>query len=103
MEIIIGNKLKKKCLNRDSIIKNYGSMAGRVIRIIDTIGASQNLHEVSKINSYKFHQLAGNYEGCYAISINGNYRMVVSPCNIDKPYELKNIKELEIVDILDYH
>lgn len=101
------DKKVEKIICDDKILqKKIGTEFGKKVKMrLNQLKATDNFYEyLSKIGLGKPHLLEGNLGGCYGVSINANYRLVVQPLvkNLDIE-NLKNCKVLDIKGVLDYH
>lgn len=89
------NKMKvKKGVQMTKIIK----------RRYDQIEATESFYDLLTNGIGKPHRLYGNRDGCYAISISGNIRMIVQPvCEDLSMNSFKKCKKLIIKGVEDYH
>ena len=102
MKVIYENKIGKKLENESSIKKNFGKLAVKIIIRLSLLFAASCLDDVPNIPPTRRHKLIGNYRNCWGIEIEKNWRIVVRPNSADCD-NLKDIKEITIVDIVDYH
>lgn len=102
MTIIYDNKIKKKMSDVSSIKWFYGKLSNKIIIRISLLSASNCLGEIPNLPPTRRHKLIGNYKNCWGIEIEKNWRIIIRPLdeNILNPDE---IKEIIILDIVDYH
>ena len=74
---------------------------------LDALLAFQNLGEVPKIPPYRLHSLFKDYAGCFAVDINGKYRLIIAPVwprEIAKSEDnFKYVTEIVIREVVNYH
>lgn len=77
---------------RNTIEENYLCLS--ILKTVDNLGQIPNVPPTER------HKLTGDYDGCWAISISKNWRLLLRPLIGTEPNE---ITELEIFEIGDYH
>ena len=101
MIIRISKKIEKSFRDQRSLKADYGRLADRIEMVLSVLRLADNLDEVPNVPPTRRHKLTGNFQGCWALDIDKNRRMIVKPnANSD---DLNEIDELEIIDIVDYH
>jgi len=58
------------------------------------IGAADNFSQLYGLHALRLHPLNGNRAGQYAITLTGNYRLIIEKVKEDK---------IRIMDVEDYH
>ena len=101
MKIEFDNIVRKNLSNEKIIKRSYGRMADKIIIRLSMLQAANCLADIPNIPPTERHKLSGNYKGCWGISIEKNWRIVIRP--IGTMMEPMDIKEIIIVDIVDYH
>lgn len=91
------NNMDKYLHNEQEIIKKYGRLSKKIIINLSTLYSADNLSLVPDKPPTKRHKLS---TGEWAISLSKNWRMKFKPIGGS---ELKEIKEIVITDIIDYH
>ena len=66
--------------------------AGKLGRILDRLDASESVEDM-KLPGFQFHSLIGKEKGRFAVSVNGNWRVI---------FEFSG-KDAFVVDYEDYH
>jgi proteic killer suppression protein len=103
------SKLEKQLTIPKEIQKSFGDRAKKVSQRMAELRASQNLFIVSLIPAAKFHPLKGDRKGEYAVTISGNFRLVMVPDYDEVPlladggHDLSGIEKIKIIDVEDYH
>lgn len=102
MKVLFGNKIEKKLVNEPTIKINYGKLADKTIVRLSIIQGADCLDDIPNVPPTRRHKLSGNYSNCWAIDIDKSWRMIIKSTSpdIENP---KDIKEITIVDITDYH
>jgi len=96
------SKYLEKCLSNDSILKrDYGCLAPKIKASISVLVVADNLGEVPNVPPTRRHKLSGKYDGCWALDLNRNYRLIIRPTA--RTEDVSSIREVEIIDIVDYH
>ena len=99
------SKLNKILNNSNILIKEVGFEMARRIKIrFNQILASNNFYEYLQNGIGKPHSLVGNLSGCYGISLNKNYRLIIEP--IANSYDYESLKKCQVVNVkgvADYH
>lgn len=86
-------KLEKQFLNHNEAIKAYGSqIAKKYIMRINTLKSAKSFEDLYKIPSLKFHPLAGDRKGEYAISLTGYWRLIIT--NDGDVFDIAKIEEV---------
>ena len=110
MDIHYDNKkIKKYCEIQKEASRQYGAAIARKInQLISELAAFNNLDEVVSTYFKGCHLLKGNREGCYAVDLNNQCRVVFKPYiegltqNSDD-ISMEDIKGIIIKEICDYH
>ena len=102
MELSLDNKIKKKLSDERSIRRNYGRLADKIIVRLSLLSAANNLEDIPNIPPTRRHKLSGNYEDCWGIDIEKNWRIVIKPCDLVQKEPIE-INKIIILDIVDYH
>lgn len=102
MIVSYDNRIKKKLADNVTIKKCYGKLADKIIIRMSLIMAANSLADIPNLPPTRRHKLIGNYANCWGIEIEKNWRIVIKPTspNMNSP---EVIKEIIIVDIVDYH
>lgn len=103
------NKLEKQLGSASEIKTAFGKMAKKVSVRLDDIRAAPNLKVLEQLQQAACHELKGNREGEWAVSISGNHRMIFTidhdPIPIDDNGLINKILVTDIVitGTEDYH
>ena len=104
MDINVPNKKLEKILKSEKNIKKaYNMLSQRIMMRINTLQTVENLSLVPTDKPERCHLLDGNYKGCFAVCIDSNCRIIIKPRGYEMPYDKSIIKEIDIIDIVDYH
>lgn len=98
------NKLEKSCSDDRQMKKEYGAVIAKALqkRLIE-LDIAENVLELQD-GLGKWHPLEANYKGCWAASLNGNYRIVVSGENAEElEYKWELVSIVCVEEITDYH
>ena len=110
MDIYFQNKtLEKLALNRNKCLKSMGQLRTKLFfqRLFD-LEAATSLEDVRYLPGH-YHELRGDRKGQWACDLDQPYRLVFEPHERPIPtdehgkYVWLEIKEVEIVEIVDYH
>lgn len=102
MEILYrDSKIREICTDIKKAKIKHGELAERIHLRIKQLIASNTLKDAFSIRSMGLHQLKGERSNEYAVTLNGNYRLIFTP--IEKNNELKEIRIITIEEIIDYH
>lgn len=107
MEIIYKNdKLKDVCENLKLATRKYGlDVAKALHKVIDLLSWSENFYAVSVFPQYRLHQLKGNRQDQYSITIlkSSKYRLIVYPIdennNIMKSLDNEDLMFIKCIKI----
>lgn len=102
MKISYDSKIKKKLLDNSTVKKHFGKLADKIIIRISLLTAADNLGDIPNLPPTRRHKLVGNYANCWGIEIEKNWRMIIQPISLGLN-DPKDIKEIIIIDIVDYH
>lgn len=95
----------EKTLKKKIGLENVGLR--QIQKKLDALLAFQNLGDVPRIPPYRLHLLYRDYAGCYAVDINGKYRLIIVPTwpqgIAEKDENLKYVTEIMIKGITNYH
>lgn len=97
------NKLEKILSSEKNIKKEYNEISKRLMLRINTLQTVDNLSMVPVDKPERCHLLEGDYEGCYAICIDAKWRIIIKPKGYEMPYDKSLIKEIDILEITNYH
>ncbi len=105
MKINVPNNKLEKILSCEKRIKReYNNMVGKKLMIrINLLQTVENLSMVPVVKPERCHLLEGKYKGCYAVCIDAKWRMIIKPKGDEMPYDKSLIKEIDILEITDYH
>jgi proteic killer suppression protein len=83
------DKTLEKCWHHGDCHKINSDLRRRVLIKLDSIDAASCLNDLKNPPGNNLHPLHGKeYEGCYAISVNGPWRLIFIPDNGDA-YEVR--------------
>ena len=102
MIITYDNKIKKKLENEHSIKKYYGKQSTRIITLISMLQVVTCLDDIPNVPPTRRHKLVNNYKNCWGIDVDKNWRMILVPVS-NLSEDPKDVKEVIISDIVDYH
>ena len=102
MKISFHGKLNKTLNNESSIKKNYGNLANKICIRLSLLEVAEKLSDIPDVPPTRRHKLKGRFEGCWAIDIEKNWRLVLKPDKSSET-EVNEITEITIIDIVDYH
>ncbi len=89
------NHLAEASINLSKAYRLFGIPIGRkYIQRIAILSATEKFSHLFGLQSLKLHPLKGNREGQYAITLTGNYRLILEKIEEDR---------VHIVDVEDYH
>ncbi len=103
------NKLEKSLASPQSILAKYGTRAKLVKQRMVEFKSAVNLFDILMLPKANLHQLSGKNDGCLAVDISANYRIIIEPNHIpvplkdDKGLDYKSITKIKILEITDYH
>lgn len=105
MQIKYENKVEKYFEDFSILKKKIGIAKTRIIKKhIDNLKAADNFEVFLKLGLGKPHSLQGNHKGDYAIRINANERLIISPlCDVLTSETLKKCDIIIIKGVEDYH
>lgn len=96
-------KLRKRLESMRNIEKHYGKHARHIMSALNQLQAAKCLEDVPTCKPLVRHKLHGDYEGCWAVWVSKNYRLVFQPTGDFDVNDLKTITVICILDITDYH
>lgn len=104
MEISFSSsKLQKLCEDHGKLKAKYGDIqAVRIIRRISELQAAANLHDISQLPQTRLHSLTGDRKGQFAVDILHPYRIILTASD-GSTADLRTIKIVHIISIIDYH
>jgi proteic killer suppression protein len=110
MQVSFASKrLGKDMASAGAIGKRYGDLAKRITMRLDILYQADCLADVPADPPARRHMLSGDYEGCFAVDVNGNWRIVFQPNHDPLPLtedgglDLSKVTAIQIVDVVDYH
>jgi toxin HigB-1 len=83
----------RRLLERDDPREIRGDLAGRVRHVLTALLAANDVQQLSGPPGWRIHQLTGDREGIWSISVSGNWRITFAVADAEV-YEL---------DLEDYH
>ena len=110
MDISFANNHLKKCAHDLKFaVKKLGPERAKLFRQrLDDISASDNMESLRLMPGH-YHELKGNLKGKWACSLDGSYRLIMTPKENPVPKDLKGtyvwaeIYAIVILEIKDYH
>ncbi len=89
------NRLDKASISSSEASRLFGVPIGRkYIQRLTVLRATEKFSQLYGFQALKLHPLKGNRAGQFAISLTGNYRLILEKIQEDK---------VLIVDVEDYH
>jgi proteic killer suppression protein len=89
------NRLAGASLSLSAAIRLFGvPIARKFIQRLAVIRATEKFQELYGLQALRLHPLKGNRVGQYAITLTGNYRLILEKISEDK---------VRILDLEDYH
>lgn len=94
MEVLFKtNKLQKQYENSKDAIKAYGvDVARKYIERVNILKSAKSFDDLCKIPQLKFHPLAGDRDGEFAIFLTGFYRLIIT--NDGDTFDIAKIEEV---------
>ena len=89
--------------------KHYGQLARKINQRLKQLEAADNLAIMKTLPAARCHELKGNYKGCLAVDISGNYRIIFEPDHDPIPenasggLDWEAVTIIEVQEITDYH
>lgn len=96
-------KIEKKLTDLRLLKKYYSNDYNRIINRLSELRAANNLSEIPECPPPRRHKLSGKFQDCWGIDYSKNYRIIIRPIGDYDYNDLSSIKEIEIVDLEDYH
>lgn len=94
----------KKILTDDRLLKKYyPNLWSKLRNRLWELESVQSLSLISHKPPPRKHKLTGEFDGCYAVDLNANFRLVFKPTQEYKDSHQSNICSIEILSIIDYH
>lgn len=80
MEVRFRTRHLEQCYLESKVaVREFGAeVARRYIHRIQIVKNTRSLDELRPLPGLRFHALSGNWEGQYAINLNGFYRLIVT-------------------------
>lgn len=102
MEVRFADKSLEKILNNERLIKkHFNQLANKIMMRMSEFKAAKDLSEITHLPPPRRHKLEG-YENVFAVDVSKNFRIKFKSVD-SKIIELKEIKEIIILAIEDYH
>lgn len=107
MEIYCQTKKMTRIIESEAlIIKEFGTKIGKkLMQRISEFRAADSLDQISHLPPQKLHSLNGKYDGCFAVNVTENFRLVFEAYTVDE--ESTMIKSdatiIVIKEVVDYH
>lgn len=100
-------KIKKQCEEPREAQKVYGSQIGFKLTLrVNELRAATNLLDISKASKVNgFHQLDGDRDGEFAVTLVHPHRLVFKPI-LTKEEQIENLSEIKVLrieEVIDYH
>ncbi|MBW7856940.1 MAG: type II toxin-antitoxin system RelE/ParE family toxin [Leptonema sp. (in: Bacteria)] len=103
------SELKKQANDYERCKKEMGPRRAELFqKRLNDLMAAETLEDVRHLPG-RYHELSGNYKGCWACDLDQPYRLIFKPIEDPIPvdgsgrYIWNNIKGIVISDIHDYH
>ncbi|WP_413488472.1 plasmid maintenance system killer protein [Carnobacterium divergens] len=99
-------KMSKIISDEKSIKKTYGNDVGsKLIIRISELRAANNLGDISHLGPQFLHVLKGKYASCFAVRLNGNFRLIFEAydCDDKQTTKISNATQVIIREVVDYH
>lgn len=96
------NKLKNSIEDKKNREKTYGVLAKRLKMRIDALSAAISLADISHLPPPRRHKLNNPYKGCYAVDINGPFRLIFRPNDQSSTTE-SQINSITVLEVKNYH
>lgn len=103
------NRLAKQLGNASEIKKHFGVNAKRISSRLDDIISSPTLAVLMQIPAANCHLLSGDRAGQWAVDVSANFRLIFEidenpvPKTEDGSIDTNAVKNISIVEIVDYH
>lgn len=103
------SKTQKLCEDKKIAYKKLGMpLANRLFQRLEWLKAADTLATFNqKYNSLKIHLLRGDYEGCYALNLDGMNRLIFYPCNDEGEFveeaEFENITVITVEEVSKHY
>lgn len=102
-------KLRRQLESDKELSRAFGDRASRLRRRMAVLDQANNLSEVPTDTPDRCHQLDGEWAGCFAVAITGNWRLIFEPDH--NPVPIRNdggidraaVVAIRIRAIVDYH
>jgi len=92
-------KQEKDFQNTRNLTKKYGSkMARKIMMRVNTIRYAKEIEDIPHTPPERRHSLSGDYENCFAVDLNKNYRLIFRVIENENG---ENIAEIQ--EVIDYH
>ncbi|WP_082118476.1 type II toxin-antitoxin system RelE/ParE family toxin [Rhizobium sp. LC145] len=102
-------KLRRQLESDKALRKAYGDRASRLKMRLAVLEQASNLSEVPTDAPDRCHQLDGEWAGCFAVAITGNWRLIFEPDHDPVPIrddggiDRAAVVAIRIRAIVDYH
>ncbi|EGP5009698.1 type II toxin-antitoxin system RelE/ParE family toxin [Enterococcus durans] len=99
-------KLQKILADSKLINLEFGKQIGdKVKQRIAELLAAETLEDISHLPPMKLHSLSGEYEGCFAVKLTGNFRLVFKAYTCEEEFttQKSNTEIIVIEEVVDYH
>jgi len=102
-------KLKQLLADPKKLNKQFGQLARKINQRIAQLSAVNNLAEMRTLPGARCHELSGDYQGCLAVDVSVNYRLIFAPDHDEEPrkpdggLDWASVTIIEIQEITDYH
>lgn len=102
-------KLCREMSSESEMRRAYGDRAKRMMMRLGFLKNAPSLADVPSTPPERCHPLTGEYEGLFAVDVNGNWRLIFRPdhdpvpVNEDGSVNRAAVTQIEIVGVRDYH
>ena len=110
MQVSFASKrMDREMANAAAITKRYGDLAKRIMLRLEILLQADSLADVPTDPPPRRHMLSGDWDGHFAVDLNGNWRLVFRPNHDPLPLQddggldLSQVSAIQIVDVVDYH
>jgi len=104
MEIKFGNRRIEKELIDERLMKStYTKFYSKLLIVMSQLYVAKSLKEISTLPPLKRHKLNRSYEGCWAVWVSRNFRLIFKADEDCVGLDESEITKISIIEIEDYH
>jgi len=107
--VFANNKLRRQMSSEREMQRAFGERARKLQLRLGVLKNAASLADVPRDPPTRCHELTGDWAGCFAVMIAGNWRLVFepghnpTPTTADGGVDLSSVTAVRVLEVVDYH